>query len=594
MAYDLSLLTREAQAAFLKEHKLFPGKRDLDLNHNRQLDEDELPGLLSKMNAKSIEELYQTSGRGEEETNAENTNFLKEWLIASAPKGVIPAGVDIRVSCPKKLSNEYMNLLNDVRRDIYQARTVEMFDLLSKDEEFVKNKVAQMRISDEDKEKIIKLKQLQMQYYKVEVSYNDETINILNMQEDDKEKLANISPKFADYIENIMPQLKHNTEYFGQEYLKANCLADAGKTSKSFIKVLLPILGASAGITIATEGKDLLVKKGFTFDKATKRFRFDKAVAEANKLERLKEIKTLSKQKLGFVNPIKFFKDSVKSGAKGGKWGKIAFVLGTLITAAAGSWDDCAGSLKDYHQDANNFGEKKARRIMAGAITTGIATSVAVAPMFMNNIEIAKAKKERIKNWHAKFEGEANIKNKARAKQLLKAIRKDTGSFWNRAKQFFKSTRFKSGSRQALVLAGFGILLASCSSGSSHYSMLATTRTLHKNGKDLVDKNIIDKEESTLKSTKDNLLAYDAYRGKAKGIWWNKDCPVTADPVIGATFGALGLLTSPLPFVAPLAFQLQGCSETLTASIFQNNGDNNRVKRIQEEQVALVESAQKS
>ena len=66
-----------------------------------------------------------------------------------------------------------------------------MFKLLVQDADAVEKRVAQMNISDEEKGKILQLKALFDEYYKVEGNYNGKTYNLLNMTEADKKNNRN-------------------------------------------------------------------------------------------------------------------------------------------------------------------------------------------------------------------------------------------------------------------------------------------------------------------------------------------------------------------------------------------------------------------
>ena len=91
--------------------------------------------------------------------------------------------------------------------------------------------------------------------------------------------------------------------------------------------------------------------------------------------------------------------------------------------------------------------------------------------------------------------------------------------------------------------------------------------------------------EST-NAANENMMKYEAYKGKWRGIAVGP----TSDPTIGFTFGATGLLASANPYVSAAAFSLQGCSETLTACGYQLLGDNSRCNELEKEKQALEES----
>ena len=128
-----------------------------------------------------------------------------------------------------------------------------------------------------------------------------------------------------------------------------------------------------------------------------------------------------------------------------------------------------------------------------------------------------------------------------------------------------------------------GMLTTSSSSGSSWGSMAGTRFVLAHNGDKLEKKGIITKEENTFEGTNKNMLAYEAYDGKKDGI-------LISDPALGILGGGFGLFTHSNPYIQAASFGLQGCSETITACVYQIRGANKRQDSLDAEKQALVQS----
>ena len=109
------------------------------------------------------------------------------------------------------------------------------------------------------------------------------------------------------------------------------------------------------------------------------------------------------------------------------------------------------------------------------------------------------------------------------------------------------------------------------------------------NGDKLEKKNIIDKKDNTFSSTNENMMEYEAYKGKWEGITTG----ITGDWTIGSIGGAAGVFTHSNPIIQNTFTTLQGCSETLTASGYQILGNTIRNAELNKQKQELVESAKK-
>lgn len=529
-------------------------EKNVDRNKNNKIDDNELQDLLSNINNDEKQDVLQVinnlkkENNGNYETNSKSNSFLKEYLIGKAgQKGIeIPANLQINVSSPKEFSKEYKELLKYIRTNIYGARVADMFNLLTKDTTSVSAKVSKMKISEEDKSKILKLKEMFDNYYKIEIKFGDKSFDLLNMQEKDEESLKEISPEFAKFIKDEAKEMRKNATKFAQGEIEAVELSQAGESSRHFVPTLLTILAGTTGYGIA---KNL----------------WDNHQSKKNYISFLKNIRETSRQKIGFVNPFTDIAEKIKSN-KGSKAAIAMALLGTAFFTLAGSVDDICGCVKDYKQDKDNFGESKAKPLAWISAIAGVATSFLVGSTMDNIGDIKRARVIKKKEFFKTL----NSAQKARAKNLMK---KFAPSKWGRLKNLG-------------VLTGLGMLIASCSSGSSWASMAGTRFFFGQNGDDLVKKNIISEEENTFKNTNDNMMKYEAYKGKWRGIAVGP----TSDPVLGSTFAASGLLFNANPFVSSLFFGLQGCSETLTACAYQLTGDEVRESELDKKKKELVKS----
>lgn len=519
--YEITQFSAHAQQ-IIKE-------KNIDADKNDKIDEAELQNLLNNVNENEQKSIYKT--------NSKNNVFLKQYLEGKAlQQGVnLPKGFNIRISSPDEFSKEYKQLLRDVRTDIYGARVHDMFNLLVQDKDAVSKRVTDMKISDEDKEKIIKLKEMFDSYYKVEAEYQGKNFNLLNLTEKDLEEMKQISPELAEFMKKESTELKKHTTEFAKKEIKSEELSEAGFWSRVGAPVVMGIMGIG-------------LYRGFAETK-------QKVKASKDLAGLLKEQKEIYKAgKPGFVNPIKAFGSAFK-GAKGK--GIAAVLLGGSVLGSylwktlLGSLDDLSGCVKDAVQDTDNFGFGKAMAIAVPSAAAGVLSSAFIAPTIDAHIEYNCA--EKLLRKHGEL-------------PKLKGLNK-----------------YLSMGRKGLIGAGLGVIIAACSSGSSWASMAGTRFLFGKNGDDLVKKNIITEEENSSKAANDNMMEYEAYYGKWDGI-------AKGDPTIGSIGGGLGLFTSTNPYVQNLSFGLQGCSETLTACGVQLAGNKVRESALDKDKKALVES----
>lgn len=526
--------------SFKKDVQNLISEKKIDKNGDGviQSDTGELALLLSATNTDKIESLldFKTSFN-DYEVNSESNIFLKQYLEKRAEKeGIkIPDGVELQISSPRNFGKEYQKLARYVRRKIYGARLKDMLNLMVQDKEVVNLKVAEMKISESDKNKILELKTMFDSYYKIEANYKGKNINLLNPDEEDMKKIEEISPEFANFIIKEQADLKKHTVNFAQKEANSDELSKAGLISRFGSPLIIGILGF--GLYRGVKETRLNAKAA----KDTVKFLAEqKAVYQAGKPL--------------FVNPIKAFGTAIKS-AKSGKAATIAGVsiLGSyLAKTLLGSLDDLSGAFKDTVQDWDNFGGSTALAINIPAAAVGVLSSAFITPTIDAHINYNRAEKYLLKNGVLpKMNG---LKNIARL------------------------------GRKGLVGAVFGVVIAACSSGSSWSSMLGTRIKFGMNGNKLEEKNIISKEENTFKNATDNMMQYEAYYGKWDGI-------AKGDPTIGSIGGGLGLFTSTNPYIQNISFSLQGCSETLTACGVQLAGNATRENKLNKEKEALITMA---
>lgn len=498
---------------------------------------------------------------GDCKVNSDSNKFLKEYIENKAKSnGVkVPEGFEIEISSPDKYTNQFKKNLQFVTNKIYCARVVDLFNLLEKDISEVSDRVNGMKISDEDKQKILELKNQFDNYYKVTLKHNEKSYNILELSDEDKKELKEKYPEFEEFLEKEQENLKTHTKNFTRKEMSSLRLNDAGHNSAIAAGGLAAIL-------------TFLVGKG-VFDS-----REDAKLLKADKKEFLKnQAEIFAEGKPKFQNPLKEFAEAAKNGLtkSSAKNSKKLVLSALLLTTLAGSADDLMGCVKDSIQDIDNFGAKTGLGINIPAALLGIATSMAIAPMIEGEILYNRSAKY-LNKYKDELKGLGiEVKNLDKAKGVGSIV--------------------KSGGKIAIIAtagailtqAFKGIITAMSSSGSSWGSMAGTRYVMEKGGKKLEEKNIISKEENTFKNTTKNMMAYEAYKGKWTGI-------AQQDPLIGATGGALGLFTHANPYVQSLAFGLQGCSETLTACYYQVTGSHDRNSKLSKDKQALVDSAKES
>ena len=455
-----------------------------------------------------------------------------------------------------------------------------MFKLLGEDKATVAQKVSKMKISDEEKNKILKLKEFFDKYYKVEAEYNGKTYNLLNLTEQEKQELKTVSPEFAAFVEKEQPELKKHTLDFAGKELKAKELDDAASVSKGGALVVGGMLAFNVvkGVYDSKQVKKALVKsKEFIEYTKTNPNEAEAIIQEATRRynrvnggERGLELAGRYMKRAGFeggehfiaqkaifkagmpkwINPLKAFKH-----AKGGA------LLALLATTVQGAGDDCMGACKDYMQDQNNFGTPTALGIAGASMAVGIGSSAAIAPTVNGIVDYNRAEKAMIKNGFAE-----------KAKGLA---------------------RLKKWGKVGVIGALFGMVIASSSSGSSWASMAGTGLKMKLNGDELEEKGIISAEDNTHKTNFDNMMEYEAYKGKLNGITFGdtENGALTGDWTVGSVGGGLGLFTHTNPYIQSMSFGLQGCSETLTACGYQLAGSTIRDNKIDKEKQQLVQTA---
>ena len=496
-------------------------------------------------------------GNVEYNTNTASNVFLKEYFEGKAlSQGIkIPNGMSIQISTPKEFSDEFKELLKYVSKEIYKSRVNDLFRLLTQDKEKFSEKLLKMKISDADKNKIIMLKNYFDNYYKAEIKHNTKTINLLNLTKQDIEYLRKISPEFAQFVQKEQKELKKHSVYFAQKEISKLRLDDAGHNSAV-------AAGGLATILSFLVGKSVWESREIAGMLKNNRASFLRAQADILKAG-IPKIR----------NPFRQFIEAAKNGlTKSRAKNPAGLVLGALLaTTLSGSADDLMGCVKDSIQDVDNFGWAKGMAINIPAAFCGIITSAAIAPMIEGQISYNRAEK-----YLKKFSGELKPLG------INPAVLENKGILKNIMKKGGKTALLAGG----LLLVGNavkGIITAMSSSGSSWGSMAGTRIVMDMAGNELEKKGIISKEENTFKNTTDNMMAYEAYKGKWTGI-------AQQDPLIGATGGVLGLFTHANPYVQSLSFGLQGCSETLTACYYQVTGAKDRKDDLLNEKIALVQA----
>ena len=523
------------------------GSVNMDSNNNDNIGDNVLTSLNIK-GENNVSGMLSFKGSEKRAVNSKNNLFLKDYIIGKAKQqGIdIPKEIEIKISSPEKLSDDDVKLLNYVRREIYGSRVNDMFNLLNKELEEVEHKVSGMKISQDDKDRILKLKKVLDEYYKIELEFQDKKANVLKLEKESLSEIENFSPSFAEFIEKEQNDLKKKTRKFAQGEMEAVVLSEAAESSKKFVPTLLSILALSAGYGISKSVYDAHCEK-------------------KNLTEFMKNVRETSRKKITFVNPLTDIKEKLAS-TKGSKWKSLLALGGIIAITLGGSIDDISGCIKDYKQDKDNFGKKKALPLAIFSGVIGFLTSFLVSSTMDNAADINKAKSIKRKEFMKKLSPE----KAERAKKLMKKFSPS------------KMTRLK----HLGIAGGLGVLIAMCSSGSSWASMAGTRFFFKQNGDKLVGKNIIDKKENNAKNTNKNMMKYEAYKGKWRGIAVGP----TSDPVLGSTFAMSGLLFNANPYISSATFALQGCSETLTACGYQLLGDGSRANKLEKEKQNLLKS----
>lgn len=462
--------------------------------------------------------------------NTEKNVFLKEYVEKKLEKENIklPEGFEITVKSPTEISEEDRKLLRDVRVNTYKARVNDMFNLLKEDKLYVTDRVKEMGISDKEKSDLLDLKAKYDNYYTIELNTPDKSYDLINLTEEDKNELNEIFPAITIFATKEQKNLTEIKNYFSEKEIKKEVLADSGKTSRQGAYALVPVLtvlGAKAVWEQKSAAKEIRENPENYLNEQIRIFK------EGNPM------KAYLKK-----GGMKKFMNDMKGGASK-KW------LSVLAIAFASSWDDDLGSVKDFFQDRDNFGTKKALGIAIPSMIMGTLTSFVIAPIMDSMINFNRAS-AYVKKHAPEHIPAGNKKSKA-----------------------------------ALILGNalFGIAFSAFSSGSSWTSEALTFLKLKNNEKELKSKNILTDEEAKKTNTMKNFMSYEAYSGKLEGI-------LGADPISGALFGGAGWLTSANPYVNSLTTTVCGCIETITASVKQFTKDGERKHSIDKDKEKLLQS----
>lgn len=461
--------------------------------------------------------------------NNDKNLFLKEYLQKKLAKENInlPEKWEISIESPEKISKQDAKLLRDIRVNIYKARVDDMFKLIEQPKDYVDNRIGEMKISQTEKDNLQLLKEKYDNYYTITLQTEDKKYNLLKLSEQDKQEIQNKHPEFAKFIDNEQNSLTEITNRFATSEIKKEVLAESGKSSRYGAYALVPVLlvlGAQAVFEQRAAAKEIAKDAEKYLNKQIEIYK------EGNPLK-----KYFSK------NGLKEYVESIKDGNN--NWWRV------LAIAFAGSWDDDLGAVKDFFQDNDNFGAKKATAIAIPSMVMGTLTSLVIAPLMSSMIDYSRAKA-----YVAKHAPDMHIPMNGKAK--------------------------------AALIAGntlLGIIFSTFCSGSSWTSEALTFLQLKNNKKTLKANNVMTEDEEKKSSTWKNFMSYEAYSGKLNGI-------LKADPAAGAGFGAPGLLTSANPYVNALATTTCGCIETITASIKQFTTDGERKRDIDKEKAELLNS----
>ena len=453
--------------------------------------------------------------------------FLKEYIEKRLAKENIsmPQNWQINIVSPEKISQKDTKLLRDVRVETYKARVDDMFKMLEQSKEYTEKRISEMKISDKQKEDLRLLKDKYDNYYKIELKAGDKSYDLRNLSEEDKKELSKKNPQFVEFINKEQGNLNNITKAFSTAEIKKEVLAESGKSSRYGAYALVPVLLVLIGQAIYEKRAD------------AKKIAADTQGYLKEQIAVYKEGNPLSK--LTSKKGIQEYIQSMKDGKN--NWFRV------FAVAFAGSWDDCLGAIKDFFQDKDNFGTKKAMGIMIPSMVMGVLTSIAISPLMDSMISFSKAKA-----YVSKHAPELKIKSDAKSKALF-----------------------------VLGTTLLGITFSVFCSGSSWASEFLTFLQLKNNKKQLKETNVINSEEDKNSSTVKNFMSYEAYSGKLNGI-------LKADPISGAGFGSIGALTSSNPYINALSTATCGCIETITASIEQFTKDGSRRRDIDKQKEKLL------
>lgn len=489
-----------------------------------------IPNIYLQQNiSKKITSKKQTKSFDNCTLNNDKNIFLKAYIGKKLEKENIklPDNWEINIKSPEKISKEDTKLLRDVRVNTYKARVDDLFKLLNQPKEYTSKRISEMNISDKEKSDLNLLKEKYDNYYTIELNTGDKVYNLTNLSDDEKDEIKNQNPQFAEFLENEQEKLNEIKNNFSTAEIKKEVLAESGKTSRYGAYALVPVLLVLIGQAAFEKRADAKKIKNNAQAYLNEQIEIYK---QGNPLKNLKS-----------KDGIKDYINSVKDGKN--NWFRV------LAVAFAGSWDDCLGAVKDFFQDQDNFGTKRAIGIAIPSMIMGVLTSLAISPLMDSMISFSKAKAYVAK--HA-----PNLKVPTDKK-----------------------------SKAAFILGNtlLGITFSVFCSGSSWTSEALTFLQLKNNKKTLKENNVLNSEEEKNASTKNNFLSYEAYSGKLKGIF-------TADPVSGAVLGGAGMLTSANPYINAISTTTCGCIETITASVEQFTKDDSRKKAINKNKEKLLAS----
>ncbi len=176
--------------------------------------------------------------------NNDKNSFLKDYVMKKLAKSGIELhdGWEINVASPEKISKEDNKLLRDVRVNTYKARVDDLFKLLEKDSYTVNNRIREMKISQEEKDDLTKLKSKYDNYYTIILKTNDKEYNLFNLTEQEKAELKSQNPELVEFTEQEKDNIDNIKKQFASSEIKKEVLAESGKSSRYGAYALVPVL----------------------------------------------------------------------------------------------------------------------------------------------------------------------------------------------------------------------------------------------------------------------------------------------------------------------------------------------------------------